>query len=524
MATELDPNSVVRFVKLPADDLTVILRNGQEGIITIDGRSSGGTIKKPGFHDLSSLAAQGTIEVLLFNRGVIHGNWGAGPLSVIDENVGPDNVSINGDFRWKIISPTRFYEQMGEQRHQITKMTVNSELKAIITPHFTDLVLNRAPAFFELMRKKTKFANEVRARVNMEQLKEQFGIQLVHLTLNPHFSPTVQKALEERGARGIRSMELDTKPLRPHTRSPLYEDEALPELTPEQLRPAPALEELDFSKPAPTVKMRTKSLKAAEKVIARLRKGMTKAKSLRLQLGTYNEKRFQDKIDAIERNMNAVKSRPDAQSQADLTASMEKGTRLLEDFITAQKFGKKLVGVGVGAGALAAASAAIIAALAATATGALILVRLLKRYKRPASLKLQLFMSQLRRKGWAPGKALTKDQMRALRLEIGGLSKREQKLVNNMANQAKSATKAKNKKAATKNKLQELRIAQKKVQLYKVRQRQIEKSGSSDAYKALVKKKLKEYGVKSPAELKGAKKKKFFDELDASWKGKNEND
>lgn len=37
-------------------------------------------------------------------------------------------------------------------------------------------------------------------------------------------------------------------------------------------------------------------------------------------------------------------------------------------------------------------------------------------------------------------------------------------------------------------------------------------------------KKLKEAGVKSPAELDDAKKKKFFDEIDKKWKGKKESD
>lgn len=36
------------------------------------------------------------------------------------------------------------------------------------------------------------------------------------------------------------------------------------------------------------------------------------------------------------------------------------------------------------------------------------------------------------------------------------------------------------------------------------------------------KKKLKSYGVSSPEDLKGTKKKKFFDEVDREWKGKNE--
>jgi len=37
-------------------------------------------------------------------------------------------------------------------------------------------------------------------------------------------------------------------------------------------------------------------------------------------------------------------------------------------------------------------------------------------------------------------------------------------------------------------------------------------------------KKLKEAGVKSPAELDNAKKKKFFNMIDKEWKGKKEED
>ncbi|MCD6435669.1 MAG: hypothetical protein J7L15_04715 [Clostridiales bacterium] len=47
-----------------------------------------------------------------------------------------------------------------------------------------------------------------------------------------------------------------------------------------------------------------------------------------------------------------------------------------------------------------------------------------------------------------------------------------------------------------------------------------EKSG----YKEFMTKKLKKFGVKSPAELEGSDKKKFFDEIDKEWEGDNEND
>jgi hypothetical protein len=43
-------------------------------------------------------------------------------------------------------------------------------------------------------------------------------------------------------------------------------------------------------------------------------------------------------------------------------------------------------------------------------------------------------------------------------------------------------------------------------------------------YQKFVNKKLKKYGVNSPAELKGDQKKKFYDEVDKEWKGKKESD
>jgi len=43
-------------------------------------------------------------------------------------------------------------------------------------------------------------------------------------------------------------------------------------------------------------------------------------------------------------------------------------------------------------------------------------------------------------------------------------------------------------------------------------------------YQEFFQKKLKEHGVSSPSELEGEKKKKFFDEVDKGWKGKNEED
>ena len=51
-----------------------------------------------------------------------------------------------------------------------------------------------------------------------------------------------------------------------------------------------------------------------------------------------------------------------------------------------------------------------------------------------------------------------------------------------------------------------------------------EATGDKKAYNAFFDKKLKKYGVTSPAQLKGDDKKKFYDEIDAEWKGDNEED
>ena len=45
---------------------------------------------------------------------------------------------------------------------------------------------------------------------------------------------------------------------------------------------------------------------------------------------------------------------------------------------------------------------------------------------------------------------------------------------------------------------------------------------NAGTYKEFMAKKLKKFGVKSPTELEGADKKKFFDEVDAEWDGKDE--
>lgn len=49
-------------------------------------------------------------------------------------------------------------------------------------------------------------------------------------------------------------------------------------------------------------------------------------------------------------------------------------------------------------------------------------------------------------------------------------------------------------------------------------------TGDKAAYKKFFDGKLKKYGVSSPAELSGADKKKFYDEIDKEWKGDNEKD
>jgi len=46
--------------------------------------------------------------------------------------------------------------------------------------------------------------------------------------------------------------------------------------------------------------------------------------------------------------------------------------------------------------------------------------------------------------------------------------------------------------------------------------------GSKEEYAKFVKAKLEKYGVKSPADLKGDDKKKFYDELDAEWNSDDE--
>jgi len=51
-----------------------------------------------------------------------------------------------------------------------------------------------------------------------------------------------------------------------------------------------------------------------------------------------------------------------------------------------------------------------------------------------------------------------------------------------------------------------------------------EATGDKKAYQAFFNAKLKKYGVKSPDELSGEDKKKFYDEIDAEWKGDNEED
>ena len=51
-----------------------------------------------------------------------------------------------------------------------------------------------------------------------------------------------------------------------------------------------------------------------------------------------------------------------------------------------------------------------------------------------------------------------------------------------------------------------------------------EEEGDKDEYMKFFADTLKKFGVKSPAELSGEDKKKFFDAIDKGWKGDNEND
>ena len=51
-----------------------------------------------------------------------------------------------------------------------------------------------------------------------------------------------------------------------------------------------------------------------------------------------------------------------------------------------------------------------------------------------------------------------------------------------------------------------------------------EATGDKEAYKKFFNAKLKKYGVTSPSQLKGDDEKKFYDEVDAEWKGDNEED
>ena len=50
----------------------------------------------------------------------------------------------------------------------------------------------------------------------------------------------------------------------------------------------------------------------------------------------------------------------------------------------------------------------------------------------------------------------------------------------------------------------------------------MEASGDKNKYQKFFKSALKKFGVKSPAELKGEKKKEFFNYVDKNWKGDHE--
>ena len=49
-----------------------------------------------------------------------------------------------------------------------------------------------------------------------------------------------------------------------------------------------------------------------------------------------------------------------------------------------------------------------------------------------------------------------------------------------------------------------------------------EASGEKEAYQKFFNSILKKFGVSSPAELEGDKKKEFYDAIDAGWEGDNE--
>ena len=51
-----------------------------------------------------------------------------------------------------------------------------------------------------------------------------------------------------------------------------------------------------------------------------------------------------------------------------------------------------------------------------------------------------------------------------------------------------------------------------------------EESDKQKQYQAFFEKALKKFGVKSPAELEGDKKKEFFDYVDANYEAENEED
>jgi CRISPR/Cas system-associated endonuclease Cas1 len=56
----------------------------------------------------------------------------------------------------------------------------------------------------------------------------------------------------------------------------------------------------------------------------------------------------------------------------------------------------------------------------------------------------------------------------------------------------------------------------------KVMARLSDETGDKEEYEKFFKAALKKFGVESPAELDDAKKKEFFDYVDANWKGDNE--
>ncbi len=67
-------------------------------------------------------------------------------------------------------------------------------------------------------------------------------------------------------------------------------------------------------------------------------------------------------------------------------------------------------------------------------------------------------------------------------------------------------------------------LGAKEVEVFVAKESVNEASGDKEAYQKYFKGILKKFGVSSPSELKGADKKKFYDEVDAGWESDDPND